>query len=159
MQGFRVVLLLMILPAVMSFIRLQMPSSIIRTTHTGGAIMQRAYSSTKLQSGYKTFDEFIEAIELPVLVDFYAQWCGPCRMMNPVLEEIANKFEGSAKIAKVDTDKSPNIASKYDVTALPTLILFHKGKVIERIEGFRSTDALEKIMTNALERIKYSVNK
>lgn len=77
-------------------------------------------------AAYKTFDEFLQQVEVPVLVDFYAQWCGPCQMMQPVLEDIANRFEGQAKIAKVDTDKSPNLGSKYQVEALPTLILFNK---------------------------------
>jgi thioredoxin len=92
---------------------------------------------------YKTFEEFLNSIEVPVLVDFYAQWCGPCRMMQPVLEDVANRLETVAKIAKVDTDKSPRLGSKYQVEALPTLILFNKGEVVERFIGYRNADVLE----------------
>ena len=74
----------------------------------------------------------LEQLDVPVLVDFYAQWCGPCQMMQPVLEDLASRLDSVARVAKVDTDKSPRLASRYQVEALPTLILFHKGKVIER---------------------------
>ena len=81
---------------------------------------------------FKNFDEMLEQLDVPVLVDFYAQWCGPCQMMQPVLEDLASRLDSVARVAKVDTDKSPRLASRYQVEALPTLILFHKGKVIER---------------------------
>jgi thioredoxin len=70
----------------------------------------------------------LQKLEVPVLVDFFAQWCGPCRMMQPVLEEVATRLENEAKVAKVDTDKSPRLGSRYQVEALPTLVLFFKGE-------------------------------
>jgi thioredoxin len=106
-----------------------------------------------LRQGYKTFDEFLASVEVPVLVDFYAEWCGPCRMMKDVLEVVASRFDGVARIAKVDTDKSPKLGSKYQVEALPTLILFHKGEVIERFVGYHSADDLEVKMKAAMTRI------
>ena len=70
-------------------------------------------------------------IEVPVLVDFYAQWCGPCVMMQPVLETLASRLGDEARVAKVDTDKSPRLGSRYQIEALPTLVLFHKGNVLK----------------------------
>lgn len=82
----------------------------------------------------KTFQELIEG-EIPVLVDFFAVWCGPCKMMQPILEDTARQMGEKVKIVKVDVDKNPLAASKFQVRGVPTLILFHKGKVIWRQSG------------------------
>jgi len=103
---------------------------------------------------YKTFDEFLESMELPVLVDFYAEWCGPCKMMQPVLEDVANRLDSEAKIAKVDTDKSPRLGNRFQVEALPTLVLFDKGQEIERFMGYRGADELENEIRNVSLVIK-----
>mmetsp|Transcript_10688 Transcript_10688/g.14736 ORF Transcript_10688/g.14736 Transcript_10688/m.14736 type:complete len:153 (+) Transcript_10688:2-460(+) len=105
---------------------------------------------------YKTFDEFLGSITEPVLVDFYAEWCGPCKMMQPVLEDVASRLENVAKVAKVDTDKSPRLGSRYEVEALPTLILFHNGQVVERFIGYRTADVLESEIRQALTKIPKS---
>eukprot|EP01036_Dinobryon_divergens_P033578 gene33578-43395_t len=107
------------------------------------AIKSKKVLSSSFSLKYKTFDEFLESIPEPVLVDFYAEWCGPCKMMQPVLEDVASRLENVAKVAKVDTDKSPRLGSRYEVEALPTLILFHEGKVLERFIGYRTADVLE----------------
>jgi thioredoxin 1 len=85
-----------------------------------------------------------------VLVDFYAEWCGPCRMLAPVVEELAQEMEGKITIAKVDTDQSVNVAARYEVTSIPTLILFKKGQAIKRVVGLKDLDALRKMVTEAL---------
>ena len=103
---------------------------------------------------FKNFDEMLEQLDVPVLVDFYAQWCGPCVMMQPILEDVAGRLENEAKVAKVDTDKSPRLGAKYQVEALPTLILFYKGQVIERYVGYRSADDLEKEVRRDIARCK-----
>jgi thioredoxin 1 len=81
------------------------------------------------------FQELINHSEEPVLVDFYADWCGPCQYMKPVLQEVAGKLEGQMKVIKVDVDRSPAAGQKYGIRSIPTLILFHKGKILWRQSG------------------------
>lgn len=84
----------------------------------------------------KTFDEAI-AGDKPVLVDFWATWCGPCRMIAPVIEEVATAFEGRALVGKVDVDEEAGLAQRYGVMSIPTLIVFKGGKVVEQAVGAR----------------------
>ena len=73
----------------------------------------------------------------PVLVDFWATWCGPCRMIAPVIEEVASEFEGRAVVGKVDVDEEPGLAQRFGVMSIPTLIVFKGGKVVEQAIGAR----------------------
>ncbi|MFC3417466.1 thioredoxin [Algoriphagus hitonicola] len=82
----------------------------------------------------KTFQELIDG-EIPVLVDFFATWCGPCKMMQPILEDTSRQLGEKVKIVKVDVDRNQLAASKFQVRGVPTLILFHKGKILWRQSG------------------------
>ena len=87
---------------------------------------------------------FIKLIngETPVLTDFYASWCGPCKTMNPILTDVKNRLEDSITIVKIDVDKNQNVANRYSVRGVPTLILFKKGKIVWRKSGVLSAEQL-----------------
>ena len=88
------------------------------------------------------FDEVVLQSKIPVLVDFYANWCGPCKMMAPILDEISEEFEGKIKVAKVDVDNNPALSSEYKIMSIPNMILFENGSKKENIVGARSKDDL-----------------
>jgi thioredoxin 1 len=82
-----------------------------------------------------TFDESIGGADTPVLVDFWAEWCGPCKMITPVLEDIASEHTGRIQIVKLNVDDNPNVARRYDVMSIPTLLIFVDGEVQKRLVG------------------------
>lgn len=84
---------------------------------------------------FASFEEMIAESEIPVLVDFYATWCGPCQMMAKILEQVNAEMKQQLKIVKIDTDKYSQLATDHQIHALPTLVLFKQGKPVERIEG------------------------
>lgn len=94
------------------------------------------------------FQELINS-DTPVLVDFSAEWCGPCKMMAPILQEVAGKVGEKARIIKVDVDKNPNAAAAFQVKGVPTLIIFKKGNVIWRQSGVVSGDELVRRLMSA----------
>lgn len=82
-----------------------------------------------------SFENDVLNSDKPVLVDFWAEWCGPCRMVGPVVDELAGEFEGQAKIGKVDVDNNPEISSKYGIRSIPSLLIFKNGEVVDQIVG------------------------
>ncbi|TVQ12035.1 MAG: thioredoxin [Balneolaceae bacterium] len=97
----------------------------------------------------QTFSEIIKG-ETPVLVDFYADWCAPCKMMVPILQELKSKMGDSLNILKIDTDRNPDAAIKYQVRGIPTLILFKEGNILWQQAGVVRTSQLEAIINQKL---------
>ncbi len=91
---------------------------------------------------FSSFEEMIGGSDEPVLVDFYADWCGPCQMMSKILVQVGSEMKGEVKIVKIDTEKYPQIASQHSIHALPTLVLFNQGQPVDRIEGVLTAEQL-----------------
>ena len=99
----------------------------------------------------ETFNDIING-DTPVLVDFFAEWCGPCKLMKPILEELRAKMGDEIRIIKVDIDKSPVASSNYNVTSVPTLMLFQKGKILWRQPGVTPAVSLQKIISHFISQ-------
>lgn len=93
------------------------------------------------------FQEEVLNSDIPVLVDFWAPWCGPCRLIAPIVEEIAVELEGKAKVVKVNTDENPNLAMKYGIRAIPTIMVFKNGRVVDTKVGVQSKEVLKALLT------------
>ena len=96
------------------------------------------------------FDQTVLQAERPVLVDFWAPWCAPCRMVAPVVEELASEYEGKISFAKLDIDQNPRTATKYSIMSIPTLLIFKKGEPVSHIVGFRPKAELKRSLDAVL---------
>ena len=94
----------------------------------------------------ENFKDIVLNNDKPVLVDFFATWCGPCKMMSPIVDAIADEMEGKAVVCKIDVDEAQDIAMQYKVASIPTFILFKNGNAVETIVGGRPKDALAEMI-------------
>jgi thioredoxin 1 len=97
------------------------------------------------------FDQTLAETTLPVLVDFHASWCGPCKMLSPVVDQIAEAKDGEAVVAKVDIDDARDIAQRYRITSVPTLMVFRNGEPVATVRGVQSRPAIESLVDQAAE--------
>ena len=104
-------------------------------------------------SDAKMWETNVLSSEKPVFVDFWAEWCGPCRMVGPVVEELAVDYDGKVNFVKVNVDQAGEIASKYNIFSIPTLILLNKGEIIAQQVGAGSKESYQNMIDRALEKI------
>jgi thioredoxin 1 len=102
-------------------------------------------------SDTKTWETDVIQSSLPVFVDFWAEWCGPCRMVSPVVEELASEYEGKVNFVKVNVDEANELASKYNVFSIPTLAIISKGQVVSQQVGAASKESYKNMIDKALE--------
>ena len=98
----------------------------------------------------ETFKQQISEADKPVIVDFWAPWCAPCRMMGPVIEQLAAEYDGKAKVGKVNVDEETGLAQQFQVMSIPTIVLMKNGKVINQLIGVRSKAELESLLSSNL---------
>ncbi|MPY91301.1 MAG: thioredoxin [Luteitalea sp.] len=103
-------------------------------------------ASEKIQTLTVSNFEQVVSSATPVLVDFWAEWCGPCRMIAPLIEDLADTFDGRAVMAKLNVDEHPDVASKFNVRSIPTLLLFKQGQLVESVVGVQPREALKQLI-------------
>lgn len=96
------------------------------------------------------FDEVVLKSDKPVLVDFWAEWCGPCRMIGPIIEELGEEYKGKAKVGKVNVDENPNITSQFGIRNIPTVLFFKKGELVDKHVGAASKKIFEEKLQKLL---------
>lgn len=99
------------------------------------------------------FEREVVRAETPVIIDFFADWCGPCQMMAPVFESVGKEYHGKLKFVKLNTEEAPEIAQEFDVQGIPCLIITSKGKEVDRIIGFRDAGRLKQAIDEVLKRM------
>jgi thioredoxin 1 len=97
-----------------------------------------------------TFDQEVVRSDVPVIVDFWAPWCGPCRMVAPILESLATQYKGRAKIVKINVDEHQSVAAKLGVRSIPTLALYHNGTLVETAVGLKTKEVLAAMLDKLL---------
>ena len=96
----------------------------------------------------ENFNQEVLSSDIPVLVDFYADWCGPCKMLAPVIETLAEEFEGKVKVGKLNVDNAPDTAQAYGIMSIPTLLIFKNGEVVNKTIGVVAKSEIEQVLNN-----------
>lgn len=94
----------------------------------------------------KNFEEEVSKSELPVLLDFWASWCGPCKMVSPIVDEVANELEEKAKVGKINVDEEQELAQAFSIMSIPTLIVINNGKLVKQLVGVRSKQEIKEMI-------------
>jgi thioredoxin 1 len=105
---------------------------------------------SELQFSDANFDDEVLQSASPVLVDFWAPWCGPCRMLAPIVEELAKEFDGKIKVGKLNTDDNVQVATRYKISAIPTLLFFKRGKLVNQLVGVHPKPEIKKCLETIL---------
>ena len=113
----------------------------VTSLRSGSPSVNQSTKNVKL-IGQSEFEAEVTKAETPVLVDFYAPWCGPCKTLAPVLDDLAGQFTNQVKFVKVNVDKAAELARRYDITSVPTLLFLKNGKIVDNVSGLISADAL-----------------
>lgn len=106
--------------------------------------------SNEIELNDETFDKEVLNSPIPVLVDFWAPWCGPCRMLGPVIDELSKEYAGKIKVCKLNTDESQDTAGKYQISAIPTILMFKGGKLAQQLVGLQPKEELKRHLDELL---------
>ncbi len=110
----------------------------------------KGVSAMALELTADNFDSEILQSNLPAMVDFWAPWCGPCRLMSPIVESIAERYQGKVKVAKVNVDENPQLAVRYSIMSIPTLLFFRNGQVVDKVIGLVPEHEIEERLNKLL---------
>ena len=132
----------------------RVPEEKLNANGTCGSCKAPLFNQAPVNLTQTSFSSHIVKSELPILVDFWAPWCGPCKMMAPVLAEAAGSFEPGVRIGKVNTEEEQMLGGQFNIRSIPTLVLFHKGKEIDRVSGAMNLQQLDQWTKQALGKLQ-----